>query len=81
MVLGASRPFPYKDTSAMRAPDINKAAFGSITCRLFEVLGQCLVCLKSLSVERGGMNFLVINACSSFFLNNKCRHGRCVQAY
>ena len=65
-VLGASRPVPYVDTSVMRASDINKAVFGSITCRLFEVLGQCLICLKSLSVERGGKNFSIINACSSF---------------
>jgi hypothetical protein len=53
-VLGVSRPVPYVDTSVMRAPDISKAVFESITCRLSEILGQCLICLKSLSVERGG---------------------------
>ena len=54
MVFGASRPVPYVDTSVMRASDINKAVFGSVTYRLSEVLGQCLICLKSLCIERGG---------------------------
>ena len=43
MVLGASRPVPYVNTSILRAPDIHKAVFGSITCRLSEVLGQYLI--------------------------------------
>ena len=65
-VLGAFRPVPYVDTSVLRFPDINKAVFGSITCRLSEVLGQYLICVKSLSVERGDKNFLIISACLSF---------------
>ena len=57
-IYGASRPVPCINTTNMRASEANKVVFGSLSSRLSEVLGQCLICLKVLSVDKGGKCFL-----------------------